>query len=104
MYSFTDRFKGLNEPPDPDFVDPEEDVPEEIEIEAGIDILKSFGDFPLVLRLARSLFLTFDQVLALEAEEAFMTLLYDKEASEYQSRLRYLMKKRRPSGARPDSE
>lgn len=61
--------------------------PTDEELEAGIEILKNFGSFPTIVSLARSLKLTYNEVLQMSADEVYMTLLYDFEENQIKKKL-----------------
>lgn len=59
---------------------------------AGVELFGSFGFFPTVVSMARKLGKSYDEVLAMEADTVYMTLLLDFETAEYEKRL-YEIKK-----------
>lgn len=74
--SFAERYKRLREY--------EPDADEEV---AGVEIFQRFGFFPTLVNLSRKMGMKYDDVLAMEADTIYMTLLLDFETSEYEKRL-----------------
>lgn len=59
---------------------------------AGVDIFDNFGFFPTVVALARKMGKGYDEILMMEADTVYMTLLLDLEISEYEKRLHEVKK------------
>lgn len=59
---------------------------------AGVDVFNSFGFFPTVVSMSRKMGKGYDEVLHMEADVIYMTLLFDFESSEYEKRLFELKK------------
>lgn len=54
---------------------------------AGVDIFANFGFFTTVVALARKMSKSYDEILQMEADTVYMTLLLDMEIAEYEKRL-----------------
>ena len=54
---------------------------------AGVQIFDAFGFFPTLVSLSRKMGISYEQVLQMEADVIYMTLLFDYETAQYEKRL-----------------